>query len=208
MPSRLYQDQHALLLVPRTSLALLTMGCQEASGISNPSWLIMQSNNTQPVKNQIISARMTQESTEHKHLSSQVTRKGFWARIGSLKEKSGRFWKEWCVEGMLSGETHIEWSEQRGREGKYGYGLSFRQALSHSMESSGPKELVREPVSKVLILQARRPVQSPEPTLKKKWWHNNWRQRQADLWEPWGLQVSCPSLLCMLWARERLSQNK
>lgn len=57
---------------------------------------------------------------------------------------------------------------REAREGKYGYGLSFRQAPAHSMESSGPKGLVREPVSKVLILQARGPVQSPEPTLKKK----------------------------------------
>lgn len=32
----------------------------------------------------------------------------------------------------------------------------------------GPKGLVREPVSKVLILQARGPVQSPKSTLKKK----------------------------------------
>ena len=110
---------------------------------------------------------MTQGGTEHKYLSSQVTRNGFCARVGSLK-----VWK--ILEGVVCGGDAFLQEEptekdlsREGREGKYGYDLSFRQAPSHYMESSGPKGLVRELASKVLILQARGPVQSPEPMVAR-----------------------------------------
>ena len=52
--------------------------------------------------------------------------------------------------------------------GRYVCGFSFRQAPPDSMERSGPKGLVRDPVSKMLILQARGPEFNPQNPCNKQ----------------------------------------
>lgn len=64
----------------------------------------MQSNNTQPVKPKYFWKDDPSRCIAQMFPFPCNWKKGFLARLGSLEEMSGNFWKEWYMDRMLSRE--------------------------------------------------------------------------------------------------------